>query len=83
MPIRGVPDEHLAIKGVTSRQKQAVVVGECQVAHLVVVLTEPVDGLLGCIVPDDDVRVLSTLARSQEVSSVRDSEASNCIVMRR
>ena len=54
---------------------------ESQIGHFVVVLRQPIDSLLLCKVPDDDVRVLTSLTGSQEVTVAGDGEAGNLVVM--
>ena len=76
-----VPDEHLAVEGVSRRQKQLIVVGERKILNLVVMLRQPVNGLLLSKVPDNNVGVLSALTRCKQLAIVGDLEASDGVVM--
>ena len=55
--------------------------GESQVAYFVIMLRKSIDGLLAGIVPDDDVRVFSSLTRCKHISIVGYSETGDCIIM--
>ena len=55
MYICHVPNTHLSVEGITSRQKKAVVVREGQVLNPVVMLAQPVNGQFLNVIPDDDV----------------------------
>jgi len=46
-----------------------------------VVLRQSENRFLGVVVPDDDVRVLSSLSRGKEGSVVRDSQTSDLVIM--
>lgn len=81
MSVGHVPDEHLAVKSVTGRQKKAIIVRKSEVAHFMVVLTQPKDRLLLFKVPDDNVGVLTTLSRGKQLAVVADGEARDHIVV--
>ena len=81
MSVGHVPNKHLAIQGVSSRQKQSVVVRERQVLYLMVMLRESVDGLFLLEVPNYDIRVLASLARCKQTSIVCNCQAGDSVVM--
>ena len=62
MAVSHVPDEHLAIKCITSAHEESIIVRERKVRHFVIVLRQSVDGLLPRVVPHNDVRVFTSLA---------------------
>ena len=75
MSVGHIPDEHLAIQRVPCRDQQAIIVGESQVANLMIVLRQSIDSLLLAVVPDYDIRVFAALPRRQQVTIVGDGEA--------
>ena len=81
MSVGHVPDKHLAIQGVSSRQKQSVIVRESQVLYLMVMLRESVDGLFLLEVPNYDIRVLTSLARCKQASIVCNCQACDSVVV--
>ena len=70
MTVSGVPHKQLAVQLVSCRDQQLVIMRECQVCHFAVMLTQPEDGSLGVVIPDDDVSVVSLLSTGKEVSLV-------------
>ena len=76
-----VPNKHLAVQGVSCREKQSVVMRECQVLYLMVMLRESVDSLFLLKVPDYDIGVLATLARRKQTSVVCNCQASDGVVV--
>jgi hypothetical protein len=58
----GVPDEELTVKGVSTRDEKSIVVRESKVRNLEIVLRHAVEGTLGVEVPEDNVRVVASLA---------------------
>ena len=54
---------------------------ERKIAYFMVMLAQSVDRLLLLKVPNNDVRVLSTLSRGEQASIVADGEASDCVIV--
>ena len=54
---------------------------ESKIAHFMVMFAQSVDRLLLLEVPNNDVRVLSTLSRGEQASIVADGEASDRVIV--
>ena len=53
VPVSHVPNEHLTIEGISSGHHETVIMGKGKMSHLMVVLLQPVNGLLLSKVPYD------------------------------
>lgn len=60
--ILSVPDEQFSVQGITGRNQEQVIVTEGKVGNLVVMLRQSEDGSLRIVVPNDDIRVVASLA---------------------